>query len=147
MPFQRPNRIGSFRYRRSAVAKLDSLSLKPTKEPKVFPDGFDMGSLLQQAQQMQQQMEEAQRALGEQKVTGTAGGGLVTATVTGLGELVDLKISPEAVDPQDTETLADLVIAAVQAANEEAERLQKEKLGPLGAMGGGLGGGLPGLGF
>ena len=114
----------------------------------MFPDGFDMGSLLQQAQQMQQQMEEAQRALGERKVTGSAGGGLVTATVTGLGELVDLKISPEAADPQDTETLADLVIAAVQAANEEAEKLQKDKLGPLGAMGGGgLGGGLPGLGF
>lgn len=112
----------------------------------MFPDGFDMGSLLQQAQQMQQQMEEAQRALGEQKVTGTAGGGLVTATVTGLGELVDLKISPEAVDPQDTETLADLVIAAVQAANEQAERLQKDKLGPLGALGG-IGGGMPGLGI
>lgn len=112
----------------------------------MFPDGFDMGSLLQQAQQMQQQMEDAQRALGEQKVTGTAGGGLVTATVTGLGELVDLKISPEAVDPQDTETLADLVIAAVQAANEEAERLQKDKLGPLGSLGG-FGGGMPGLGI
>ncbi|HEU5428675.1 MAG TPA: YbaB/EbfC family nucleoid-associated protein [Actinocrinis sp.] len=105
-----------------------------------------MGSLLQQAQQMQQQMEEAQRALGERKVTGSAGGGLVTATVTGLGELVDLKISPEAADPQDTETLADLVIAAVQAANEEAEKLQKDKLGPLGALGG-IGGGMPGLGI
>ena len=112
----------------------------------MFPDGFDMGSLLQQAQQMQQQMEEAQRALGERKVTGSAGGGLVTATVTGLGELVDLKISPEAADPQDTETLADLVIAAVQAANEEAEKLQKDKLGPLGALGG-MGGGMPGLGL
>ncbi len=112
----------------------------------MFPDGFDMGSLLQQAQQMQQQMEEAQRALGERKVTGSAGGGLVTATVTGLGELVDLKISPEAADPQDTETLADLVIAAVQAANEEAEKLQKDKLGPLGALGG-MGGGMPGLGI
>ena len=112
----------------------------------MFPDGFDMGSLLQQAQQMQQQMEEAQRALGERKVTGSAGGGLVTATVTGLGELVDLKISPEAADPQDTETLADLVIAAVQAANEEAEKLQKDKLGPLGARGG-MGGGMPGLGI
>lgn len=112
----------------------------------MFPDGFDMGSLLQQAQQMQQQMEEAQRALGERKVTGSAGGGLVTATVTGLGELVDLKISPEAADPQDTETLADLVIAAVQAANEEAEKLQKDKLGPLGALGG-IGGGMPGLGI
>ena len=115
----------------------------------MFPDGFDMGSLLQQAQQMQQQMEEAQRALGEQKVTGTAGGGLVTATATGLGELVDLKISPEAVDPQDTETLADLIIAAIQAANEEAERLQRDKIGPLGALGGlgpgGPGGGMPGF--
>jgi hypothetical protein len=108
-----------------------------------------MGSLFQQAQQMQQQMVEAQRALGEQKVTGTAGGGLVTATMTGLGKLVDLKISPEAVDPQDTETLADLVLAAVQAAAEEAERLMNES--PLGALGsGGLGGpggpgGLPGF--
>ncbi len=114
----------------------------------MFPDGFDMGSLLQQAQQMQHQMEEAQRALGEQKVTGTSGGGLVTVTVTGLGEIVDLKISPEAVDPQDTETLADLVIAAIQAANEEAERLQKDKIGPLGALGGlggGSGGGMPGF--
>ncbi|MGH6654269.1 MAG: YbaB/EbfC family nucleoid-associated protein [Actinocrinis sp.] len=105
-----------------------------------------MGSLLQQAQQMQRQMEEAQQALGEQKVTGSAGGGLVTATVTGLGELVDLKISPDAVDPQDTETLADLVIAAIHSANEEAERLQKDKIGPLGALGGlGPGGGLPGF--
>jgi DNA-binding YbaB/EbfC family protein len=112
----------------------------------VFPDGFDMGSLLQQAQQMQQQMEEAQRALGERKVTGSAGGGLVTATVTGLGELVGLTISPEAADPQDTETLADLVIAAVHAANEEAEKLQRDKLGPLSALGG-MGGGMPGLGF
>lgn len=110
----------------------------------MFPDGFDMGSLLQQAQQMQRQMEEAQRALGEQKVSGTAGGGLVTATVTGLGELVGLEISPEAVDPQDTETLADLVIAAIHSANEEAERLQKDKIGPLGALGG-LGGALPGF--
>jgi DNA-binding YbaB/EbfC family protein len=115
----------------------------------VFPDGFDMGSLLQQAQQMQQQMEEAQRSLGGQKVTGTAGGGLVTATVTGLGVLVDLKISPEAVDPQDVETLADLVIAAIHAANEEADRLQRDKMGPLGALGGlgpgGLGGSMPGF--
>jgi nucleoid-associated protein EbfC len=120
--------------------------LQADKEPKVFPDGFDMGSLLQQAQQMQQQMEEAQRALGEQRVTGTAGGGLVTATVTGLGELIDLKISPDAADPQDTETLADLIIAAIHAANEEAEHLQRDKIGPLGGLGGlGPGGGMPGF--
>lgn len=112
----------------------------------MFPDGFDMGSLLQQAQQMQQQMEEAQRALGEQRVSGSSGGGMVTATVTGLGELVDLKISPDAVDPQDTETLADLIIAAIHAANEEADQLQQDKIGPLGGLGGlGPGGGLPGF--
>lgn len=112
----------------------------------MFPDGFDMGSLLQQAQQMQQQMEEAQRALGEERVTGSSGGGLVTATVTGLGELVDLKISPDAVDPQDTDTLADLVIAAIHSANEDAERLQRDKIGPLGGLGGlAPGGGLPGF--
>jgi hypothetical protein len=105
-----------------------------------------MGSLLQQAQQMQEQMEEAQRALGEQRVAGSAGGNLVTATVTGLGELVDLKIAPEAVDPQDNETLSDLIIAAIHAANEEAEQLQRDKLGPLSALGGlGPGGGLPGF--
>lgn len=105
----------------------------------MFPDGFDMGSLIQQAQQMV----EAQRALGEQKVTGTAGGGLVTATMTGLGKLVDLKISPEAVDPHDTETLADLVLAAVQAAAAEVDRLMNET--PLGALGSGGLGGLPGF--
>jgi DNA-binding YbaB/EbfC family protein len=105
----------------------------------VFPDGFDMGSLLQQAQQMQQQMEEAQRTLGEQRVTGTAGGGLVKATVTGLGELIGLEITREAVDPDDTETLADLVVAAVRDANQAAERVQQEKMGPLGSAFGGLG--------
>ena len=109
----------------------------------MFPDGFDMGSLIQQAQQMQQQMEEAQRELGEVTVTGTAGGGLVEATVSGLGELSGLKISPEAVDPQDTETLADLVIAAIRDANSHAEALQQEKLGPLAALG--QGGGFGGL--
>jgi hypothetical protein len=102
-----------------------------------------MGSLIQQAQQMQQQMESAQQELGEVTVTGTAGGGLVEASVTGLGELTGLKISPEAADPQDTETLADLVIAAIRDANAQAEALQQDKLGPLAALG--QGGGLGGL--
>jgi nucleoid-associated protein EbfC len=103
-----------------------------------------MGSLIQQAQQMQEQMVSAQQELGEVTVTGTAGGGLVEATVSGLGELSGLKIAPEAVDPQDTETLADLVIAAIRDANAQAETLQQEKLGPLAALG--QGGGLGGLG-
>jgi nucleoid-associated protein EbfC len=81
-------------------------------------------------------------------VTGSAGGGLVEAVVTGLGELTGLTISPEAADPQDTETLADLVIAAIRDANAQAEALQQEKLGPLAALGqgGGFGGGFPGAG-
>lgn len=114
----------------------------------MFPDGFDMGSLIQQAQQMQEQLAAAQQELAEVTVTGTAGGGLVEATVSGLGELSGLKISPEAADPQDTETLADLVVAAIRDANAQAENLQQEKLGPLAALGqgGGFGGGLPGGG-
>ena len=101
-----------------------------------------MQQLLQQAQKMQQDLAEAQRELAAAEVEGQAGGGLVKATVTGSGDLRGLVIDPAAVDPEDTETLADLVVAAVQAANENAQRLQEEKLGPLAQ---GLGG-IPGLG-
>lgn len=97
-----------------------------------------MQDLLQQAQQVQQQLQSAQEELTEARVTGTAGGGLVTATVTGTGELAGLVISPEAVDPADTETLADLVLAAVRDATNAASRLQQEKMGSLA-------GGFPGL--
>lgn len=103
----------------------------------------DMQKLLAQAQQMQQQMVEAQNALAEATVTGSAGGGLVTATASGTGELLGLSIDPKAVDPSDTETLADLVVAAVRDANRAAGELQSRTLGPLTeGLGGGLG--LPG---
>ena len=72
----------------------------------MIPEG-DMSGLLAQAQAMQQQLFTAQQELAEAEVTGSAGGDLVTATVTGAGELVGLTIKPEAVDPDDTETLAD----------------------------------------
>ncbi|KAF0650889.1 hypothetical protein K701_05800 [Streptomyces fradiae ATCC 10745 = DSM 40063] len=104
-----------------------------------------MQQLLQQAQKMQQDLARAQEELAGMEVEGQAGGGLVKATVTGAGELRGLVIDPKAVDPEDTETLADLVVAAVQAANDNAHRLQQEKLGPL-AQGLG-GGGMPGLPF
>ncbi|WP_078503704.1 YbaB/EbfC family nucleoid-associated protein [Streptomyces sulphureus] len=104
----------------------------------------DMQQLLQQAQKMQQDLAAAQQELGETPVEGSAGGGLVKATVTGSGELTGLVIDPKAVDPEDTETLADLVVAAVRDANSAAQELQQEKLGPLAQ---GLGGGLPGLPF
>jgi nucleoid-associated protein EbfC len=105
--------------------------------------GFDMGQILQQAQQMQQKLQEAQEELANTEVTGTAGGGLVTATVTGAMELKSLVIDPRVVDPEDTETLADLVVAAVRDASGNAQKLTEQKLGPLA---GGLGGGMPDLG-
>jgi nucleoid-associated protein EbfC len=111
----------------------------------------NMQELLQQAQQMQQQMVQAQEELGRAEVQGSAGAGLVTATVSGTGELVGLAIDPKAADPEDTETLSDLVVAAVRDANRAVADLQAEKLGPLteglGGMGGlGGGGGAAGLG-
>ncbi|OEJ25839.1 nucleoid-associated protein, YbaB/EbfC family [Streptomyces agglomeratus] len=102
-----------------------------------------MQQLLQQAQKMQQDLARAQEELAATEVDGQAGGGLVRATVNGSGELRGLVIDPKAVDPEDTETLADLIVAAVQAANENAQQLQQEKLGPLAQ---GLGG-MPGLPF
>ncbi|GAA4684188.1 hypothetical protein GCM10023347_43940 [Streptomyces chumphonensis] len=114
----------------------------------MFPGGggqADMQQLLQQAQKMQQDLAAAQQELAETPVEGSAGGGLVKATVTGAGELQGLVIDPKAVDPEDTETLADLVLAAVRDANAAAQQLQQEKLGPL-AQGLG-GGGMPGLPF
>lgn len=107
-------------------------------------DAPDMQAILQQAQQMQAQLMAAQEELALAQVTGQAGGGLVTATVTGAGELVALAIDPEVVDPDDVETLADLVIGAVADANRAAQALAADRMGPLaGGMGGGLG--LPGL--
>lgn len=104
---------------------------------------LDMQAILAQAQQMQQQIMQAQAQLAEAEFTGAAGGGLVTATVTGTGELTGLVIQPSAVDPDDTETLADLVVAAVRAANSEAQQAAADSMGPLA---GGLPG-LPGLGM
>lgn len=110
---------------------------------------LNMQELLQQAQAMQEQLFAAQRELAEAQVKGTAGGGLVTATVNGQGEVTGLSIDPKAIDaddPADTaETIADLVLAAIRDAAREAAELQQEKMGPL-AAGLGGGGGIPGLG-
>ncbi len=106
----------------------------------MIPDSGDMSGLLAQAQAMQQQLLNAQQELAETEITGSAGGDLVTATITGAGELIALNIKPEAVDPEDTETLADLVVAAVRDASHKSQALAAEKLGPLA---GGLGGGFP----
>jgi nucleoid-associated protein EbfC len=101
----------------------------------VFPpgsEGIDFQQLLQQAQQMQEQLMAAQQNLAEAEFTGTAGGGLITARVTGAGELVALDIDPSVVDPSDVETLADLVVAAVRDATAQVQKMAAEKMGPLG---------------
>jgi DNA-binding YbaB/EbfC family protein len=110
----------------------------------------NMQQLLKQAQKMQEELAAAQEELAAAEVTGSAGGGLVTATLTGGGELTALTIDPKAVDPDDIETLQDLVIAAVRDAHRAVGELAAEKMGPVtGGMGGfgdSLGGlGLPGL--
>ncbi len=103
----------------------------------------NLQQLMKQAQKMQQQMAEAQAELAEAELTGTAGGGLVTVTVSGGGEVKAVKIDPKAVDPDDVETLEDLILAALHNAAEEARQLTERKLGPLAGGVGGLG--LPGL--
>ncbi|MBO3750230.1 YbaB/EbfC family nucleoid-associated protein [Streptosporangiaceae bacterium NEAU-GS5] len=111
------------------------------------PGDVNLQQLLEQAQLMQQQLVSAQQELSDAEVEGSAGGGLVVATVNGSGELLELKISPKAIDasdPEETaETIADLVLAAVRDAVRAATELQQEKLGPLAQ---GLSGGqLPGF--
>ncbi|WP_370619920.1 YbaB/EbfC family nucleoid-associated protein [Mumia sp. Pv 4-285] len=112
----------------------------------------DMSALLEQAQKMQEQLLAAKEELGRARVTGQAANGLVQATVSGTGELISVEIKPEAVDPDDAELLGDMVVAAVRDANDQAEQLAADKLGPFasGFGGGGdaLGGGGAGaLGF
>ena len=103
----------------------------------------NMQQLMKQAQKMQQQLVEAQAQLAQTEVVGTAGGGLVTATVTGSGDVLSVKIDPQAVDPDDVESLEDLVVAAIRDAATNAAELQQSAMGPLA---GGLGGlGLPGM--
>lgn len=103
----------------------------------------DMQQIMQQAQQMQEQLAAAQEELAQTEVNGSSGGGLVTATVSGELELNNLNIDPKAVDPDDVDTLSDLVVAAVRDAMGNARKLTEEKLGPLA---GGGGGGMPDLG-
>lgn len=100
----------------------------------------NMNQLLQQAQRMQEQMLAAQEELATTQVSGEAGGGLVRATVNGGGELQELVIDPQLIDPEDAETLADVVVAAVRTAQENARKATEQKMGPLaGGLPGGLG--------
>src|SRR5699024_5632109 len=95
--------------------------------------GFDMGKLLQEAQRMQQEMMAAQQDLADAEVTGSAGGGLVQVTITGSGELQGLELDRSVVDPDDIETLTDLIVAAFRDAQSEVQRKASQELGSINA--------------
>ena len=105
--------------------------------------GMDMNKMLQQVQQMQEQMTKAQEELAHETVEASAGGGMVTVKATGALQITEIKIAKEAIDPDDPDMLADMVLAAVNEAIRSAQGLMESRLG---GMMGGLGGlGLPGL--
>ena len=96
-----------------------------------MPPQPNMQQLMKQAQQMQKQLMAAQAELAETQVQGSAGGGLVVATMTGSNELVSLTIDPKAVDPDDVETLQDLIVGAMGDASKQVTRMAQERLGSL----------------
>jgi DNA-binding YbaB/EbfC family protein len=104
---------------------------------------MDMNKMLQQVQQMQTEMVKAQEELASETVEASAGGGMVTVKATGALEIVEIKISPDAIDPDDPEILADMILAAVNEAIRSAQSLAESKIGS--AMGGLQGLGLPEL--
>src|SRR3982751_356171 len=109
---------------------LRSSAMRPGGQP-------NMQQIMKQAQKMQAQVAQAQAELAEAELTGTSGGGLVTVTITGLGEYKSVRIDPKAVDADDVETLEDLVLAAIHNAAEAVRELAEEKMGPApGGVGG-----------
>ena len=110
-----------------------------------FPGGMpgNMNNLMKQAQRMQRQMEEGQKELETKEFSAKAGGGAVEVVVTGRKEAVRGTLSEEAVDPDDIETLQDMIVAAANEALRQAEEANSELMGKMAGGLGGLGGGLP----
>jgi DNA-binding YbaB/EbfC family protein len=106
---------------------------------------FDMNKMLQEAQRMQDELAKAQEAAAAEVVEASAGGGMVTVKANGAGEVLEIRIDPRAVDPDDPELLADMVLAAVNEALRSARGLMESKMSGIvpGDLGG-LGGLLPG---
>ena len=102
----------------------------------------NMNNLMKQAQKMQRQMEENQKALEEKEFTATAGGGAVEVTISGKREVTKVKLDEEVVDPDDIEMLEDLIVAATNEAlrkvEEESAAVMSKLTGGLGGLGGGL---------
>jgi DNA-binding YbaB/EbfC family protein len=104
---------------------------------------FDMNKLMQQAAQMQEQVQQMQEAAANEVAEASVGGGMVKVTANGAGRVLSIEISPEAIDPTDPEALADLVLAGVNEAlrsaaaaiEAKAQQMQSELLGGLGLPG------------
>lgn len=99
----------------------------------------NMSNLMKQAQRMQRQMEEATKELECREYTASAGGGAVSVTVSGKKEVTAVKISPDAVDPDDVEMLEDMIMAA---ANEALRQMEEASNSAMSRLAGGMGGGL-----
>jgi len=97
----------------------------------------NLGNLMKQAKRLQEELARTQAEIAEMKVSATAGGGMVSATVNGRGDLAGLTIEQEVIDPEDSEMLVDLIIAAVQEAQKDAREAAEKRLGPM-AQGFGL---------
>lgn len=100
----------------------------------------DLGSIMKQAQKMLEDTRKVEEALAEERIEASSGGGMVKTVVTGRGEIVEIKIDPQVVDPDDIEMLEDLIVTAVREALEQATQLKTEKMKDItGGMG------IPGL--
>lgn len=101
-----------------------------------FGGGMNMNALMQQAKKMQEQMAKAQEELENAEVVGKAGGEMVVVTMNGKKEFKSIKLDRTAVDPDDVEMLEDLILVAIKDATQKAEELSKDKMGPMGGLGG-----------
>ena len=102
--------------------------------------GMDLNKMMRQVEQMQAEMARVQDELAAEIVESSAGGGVVKVTATGAGEIQTITIAPEAIDPEDPELLADMIVGAVNEALRAANELAQSRLGGLAG-----GAGLPGL--
>ena len=117
--------------------------MRAGKKPSSGMGGGSMQKQLQQMQAMQRKMEMLQAEIDEKEVETTAGGGAVTAVVNGKKEIVRLEIKPEVVDPDDIETLEDLIVAATNEAFRKMEETSQNEMAKITGGLGGLGGGFP----
>ena len=104
---------------------------------------MNIQKMMKEAQKMQERLAKAQNDLANESIDVSAGGGKVSVTVNGAGDITAIKISPDVVDPQDVEMLEDLVLSGIREAQDASRKLQADTMG---IVTGGLGG-LPGLGI